>query len=240
VSEDVPTGWTTMRLQRFSASRRYASISDRRCCGAGCGTAGTPRNRACASSESRPSCSPGVGRSSSPTWTATAYASAPPRPERGGQGPRPLARRPRIAAGRRLQPGVGWSVLEDGQVELAEAFGDGEDVDLHDLAVPDRKGHDREGAPTPSHDGTRGAVDERRPYERGKPRERERLRGTVVAPRTTTEAPGRSTPPSDRNTMSGSSTATRASCWVVLSLLWCAGIVAVFSSVAVARFARTR
>jgi hypothetical protein len=28
--------------------------------------------------------------------------------------------------------------------------------------------------------------------------------------------------------------------WVVLSMLWCAGILAVFSSLAVARFARTR
>src|SRR5215217_167005 len=69
------------------------------------------------------------------------------------------------------------SVVEDRQVELAEARGVGEDIDLDDLPPPDREAHDRKRPSTRSHDDSRGSVHERRSYERGEPREGERLLG---------------------------------------------------------------
>src|SRR5829696_4139856 len=61
------------------------------------------------------------------------------------------------------------SVVEDRQVELAEALGVGEDVDLDDLPPPDREAHDRKRPSTRSHDDSYGSVHERQSYEWGEP-----------------------------------------------------------------------
>ena len=61
------------------------------------------------------------------------------------------------------------SVAEDRQVELTEARGVGEDVDLDDLPPPDREAHDRKRPSTRSHDDSHLSVHERRSYERGEP-----------------------------------------------------------------------
>ena len=57
------------------------------------------------------------------------------------------------------------SVVEDGQVQCAQALGVGDGVDLDDPPAHHREAHDRERLAARRHDDARGAVDERRPHE---------------------------------------------------------------------------
>src|SRR5829696_470094 len=72
------------------------------------------------------------------------------------------------------------SVVENRQVELPQALGVGEDVDLDDLAARDREAHYRKRPSTLKHDGSCGSVNARRSYEGGEPREDERLLSHVL------------------------------------------------------------
>src|SRR5215813_3587219 len=115
-------------------------------------------------------------------WTLTARC---PRPDDGGQLVQeagwaadacPLTRaltsgpgRPRrsgsVRNSRRLAPAarpVGWSAVGDRQVEPAEPCGVAEDVDLGDLAPPDREAHHRERLSLGGHDYPRRSVHQRR------------------------------------------------------------------------------
>src|SRR5215203_607680 len=69
------------------------------------------------------------------------------------------------------------SVVEDRQVELAQARGVGEYVDLDNLPARDREAHDRKRLSPWSCDESRGSVHECRSCKGGKPREGERLLG---------------------------------------------------------------
>ena len=55
-----------------------------------------------------------------------------------------------------------WSVVQDRQVELAEARGVGDHVDLDDLAACDREIEDEEQPTMPGHDESYGSVHESR------------------------------------------------------------------------------
>jgi hypothetical protein len=54
------------------------------------------------------------------------------------------------------------SAVEEGQIQLVEALGIGDSVDLDDLAVPDLEIQHHKEPSTRSHDDPHGAVDERR------------------------------------------------------------------------------
>src|SRR5215472_10760642 len=115
-------------------------------------------------------------------WTLTARC---PRPDDGGQlvqeagwaaeacaltraltsGPGRPRRSESVRNSRRLPPParpVGWSAVRDRQVEPAEPCEVAEDVDLGDLALPDREAHHRERPPLGGHDHTRRSVHQRR------------------------------------------------------------------------------
>ena len=72
------------------------------------------------------------------------------------------------------------SVVEDGEVELGEALGVGERVDLDDLAVAHGERHHRGESPTRHHDRTGGTVDQRRPHVRRQPAVGERARRDLL------------------------------------------------------------
>ncbi len=69
------------------------------------------------------------------------------------------ARGPRCAA----WPKRWVSVAEEGQIELAQARGVGEYVDLDDPPVPDREAEDHKEPSTRGHDDSHRPVHERRP-----------------------------------------------------------------------------
>src|SRR5215207_7628051 len=77
------------------------------------------------------------------------------------------------------------SVVEDRQIELAEARGVGDRVDLDDLPIPDREAEYHKEPSTRSHDDSRGSVDERRSCGPGSPLSRPPGRGwrTMYLPR---------------------------------------------------------
>src|SRR5262249_34453028 len=77
------------------------------------------------------------------------------------------------AAPAKLRPGVPppgrprLSVVEDGQVEPAEALGVGDDVDFRDLAARDGEPEDRDRLPGYGRDYARGPVYQGRPQQSG-------------------------------------------------------------------------
>src|SRR5919199_320920 len=68
------------------------------------------------------------------------------------------------------------------EVELDHPFGVGEEVDLDDLAVPDRDGGDRERLAVEEGDHPGGAVDERAAHGQVDPRPQQRLPGDGLRP----------------------------------------------------------
>src|SRR5262249_61455951 len=76
------------------------------------------------------------------------------------------------------------SAVDHGEVESGDAFGVGEEVDLDDPSVLDRKGADGERPAVAHRDSARGAVDQRTPDGQVDPRPHDGLAGDLFTPLT--------------------------------------------------------
>src|SRR5262249_7349508 len=105
---------------------------------------------------------PGAGWAAEPCALTRALTSGPGGPRRSGW----------VRNSRRLAPAarpVGWSAVGDRQVEPAEPCGVAEDVDLGDLALPDREAHHRERLSLGGPDYPRRSPHQRPPRHAGEP-----------------------------------------------------------------------
>src|SRR6266545_3825113 len=98
-------------------------------------------------------------------------------PQRRRHSPRRTRSAPYLHPTAGSAPSQHRSVVEDRQIELAQACGVGEDVDLDDLPFRHREAHDRKRLSTCDDDQSRGSVHQRRMGEPGPPREAQRLLG---------------------------------------------------------------